>query len=88
MLKISDERLSKLDSDYPGVRDFIVNLEAKTLPICPHCDCEDTAEVNVGVIGRTIAMAGATSRFKLIPNGPKPGEYFCNGCQSFFETDA
>jgi len=86
MLKISEENLSKLDCDYPGVRDYLVKLEAKAMPECVHCDCEDTAEVNVGVIGRTIAMAQASSRFKLIPNGPKPGEYFCNGCRSFFDA--
>jgi hypothetical protein len=45
----------------------------------------------VGVIGLTIRLAATCRKFKLIGNGPKPGNWFCNSCQQFFsipdETD-
>jgi hypothetical protein len=28
--------------------------------------------------------AAATTKFKLIPNGPKRGKYFCNVCKQYF----
>jgi hypothetical protein len=46
---------------------------------------DNTASVQVGVIGRTITMAAATSKFKLVANGPKPGTYFCQACRGFFD---
>jgi hypothetical protein len=49
------------------------------------------ASVQVGVIGLTIRLAATCRKFKLIANGPKPGNWFCNSCQQFFsipdETD-
>jgi hypothetical protein len=38
----------------------------------------------VGVIGLTIRLAATCHKFKLIGNGPKPGKWFCNSCQKFF----
>jgi hypothetical protein len=38
----------------------------------------------VGVIGLTIRLAATCRKFKLIGNGPKPGNWFCNSCQQFF----
>jgi len=55
------------------------------LPQCPRCGSKDTADVQCGIIGRTINIAAATTRFKLIPNGPAPGKYFCNACDEFFD---
>jgi hypothetical protein len=40
----------------------------------------------MGIIGRAISIAAATTKFKLIPNGPKPGKYFCYICDKFFDT--
>ena len=87
MLKVTPERLEKLDADYPGLRDYVLELEAAVLPGCSLCGSDNTAQVNVGVIGRTIALAAATSRFKLVPNRPKPGAYFCHDCRSFFDGE-
>lgn len=56
------------------------------LPPCPDCGSEDTASVQIGVIQRTMNIAAATTKFKLIPNGPKPGPYFCNACDRFFSA--
>jgi hypothetical protein len=39
------------------------------------------ASVQVGVIGLTIRLAATCRKFKLIANGPKPGNWFCNSCQ-------
>jgi hypothetical protein len=55
------------------------------LPSCPHCGSGDTASVQVGIIGRTIYIAGSTRKFKLVPNmKDKKGKYFCNDCKKYF----
>ena len=84
MLRFAKEELDQLELMYPGIVKTILWFEEAKLQACPHCRSENTATVNCGVVGRTINIAGATTRFKLIPNGPKPGEYFCNACEKFF----
>ncbi|MFM7292979.1 MAG: hypothetical protein ACKO6B_17350 [Planctomycetia bacterium] len=54
------------------------------VPACTHCHSGNTASVQVGVIGLTIRLAATCRKFKLIGNGPKPGEWFCNSCHKFF----
>jgi len=54
------------------------------LPACSRCGSENTADVQCGIIGRTINIAAATTKVKLIPNGPKAGACFCNTCNEFF----
>lgn len=54
------------------------------VPACTHCSSGNTASVQVGVIGITIRLAATCPKFKLIPNGPKPGNWFCKSCQQFF----
>lgn len=56
------------------------------VPPCPRCGTSNTASVQVGVIGLTIRLAATCSKFKLIPNGPKPGNWFCNSCGKFFDV--
>jgi hypothetical protein len=56
------------------------------VPPCPRCGTCNTASVQVGVIGITIRLAATCHKFKLIPNGPKPGEWFCNSCGCFFDV--
>ena len=58
------------------------------VPPCTQCGSHDTASVQVGVIGITIRLAATCRKFKLIPNGPKPGNWFCHSCQKFFSTSA
>lgn len=84
MLRTKPEQLNSLEKAYPGIKDTILRFENANLPPCPHCGSEDTADVQVGIIGRTIAICSATTKFKLIPNGPRLGTYFCNACNRFF----
>jgi hypothetical protein len=84
MLKVNKKALNKMESNYPGIGKTITFFERANVPSCPHCGSEDTANVGCGLVGRSIHIAGATTKFKLIPNGPKPGEYFCNPCEKFF----
>lgn len=46
------------------------------VPRCTFCGGTDTASVQVGVIGLTIRLVATCRKFTLIPNGPKPGEWF------------
>ena len=84
MLKIDQAALDQMEQQYPGIEHSVHHYEQATLPACPRCGSEDTAIVSSGIIGHTIAIAAATTKFKLIPNNPKPGSYFCNVCEDFF----
>lgn len=79
------ERLDKLERGYPGITSTIKHFEEAELPSCTHCESDDTASVQIGIIGRTIAIAGMTRKFFLIPNGPRPGKYFCRKCRKYFD---
>jgi hypothetical protein len=56
------------------------------VPPCPQCGTSNTASVQVGIVWITIRMASTCPKFKLIPNGPKPGNWFCNSCGKFFDV--
>ena len=84
MLKVNPTELDRLEAMYEGLKVQIESFEAMELPNCPNCNSSDTASVQVGIIGRTMNLAGATSKVKLIPNGPRPGKHHCNQCNSFF----
>jgi hypothetical protein len=79
------ERLNKLENDYPGITDNIMYFEEAELPACTHCGSNDTASVQIGIIGRTIAIVSMTRKFYLIPNGPAPGKYFCRTCKKYYD---
>lgn len=66
---------------YREIYDRFTRME---VPKCGHCGSGNTASVQVGVIGLTIRLAATCRKFKLIPNGPKPGDWCCNSCQRFF----
>jgi len=84
MLKIDKQGLDRMEEIYPGINLSIQYFEEASLPVCRHCGSTNTANVQCGLIGRTIHIGAATTKFKLIPNGPKPGKYFCNTCNHFF----
>ena len=63
---------------------MIRQFESAILPPCPACRSENTAVVSCGAIGRSIAIAAATSKFRLLANGPAPGKYYCLTCKGFF----
>ena len=85
MRTIDKSELHRLEKSYPGIGKTIRRLEAEVLPVCARCGSAKTATVHCGMIGRTIALAAATTKFKLVANRPTPGKYFCNTCQSFFD---
>jgi len=56
-------------------------------PRCPACGSFETATVQVGLIGLTIRLAATCPAFKLLANGPKPGDWFCRSCETYFDED-
>jgi len=83
MLKISQKELRRMGKKSPGLIDDITYFEQMDIPPCPRCKSANTASVQVGVISRTMSIACATTKFKLIMNG-SPGKYFCNDCERYF----
>ena len=84
MLKVDQETLDHMERMYPGFKCRVQKFENLDLPACANCESGDTASVQVGLTGRTINFAASTTRIKLMANGPKPGEYYCNQCKEFF----
>ena len=75
-----------VEEQYPGITEQMKLFQEAELPSCPHCGSENTASVQVGIIGRTIKLAASTSKFKLVQNMEnKLGEYFCNECRKYFD---
>ena len=85
-LLISREELDRLNDKYDGIRDQVLGFESAEIPACESCGSDDTARTQVGVIGRTINISMATSKVKLVPNADDQGRYYCNACQSFFDS--
>lgn len=84
MLKFDEDALTHLEKQYPGIIRTILSFETADLPVCTHCGSVDTAEVLVGILGRTINIVAATTKVVLLPNGPKPEQYRCNTCGKYF----
>ena len=84
MLKIKPEVFPIFEKLYPGITETSMRFENAVLPLCSKCGSQDTADVQVGIIGRTIHHAGATTKFHLILNGLRPGSNFCIECKQFF----
>jgi hypothetical protein len=85
MLKVTEAQVEDLEKMYPGIREQILRFENATLPVCTRCGSHDTAEFSVGLIGRSINIAGSTTRIRLIANGPKPAAFFCNRCHNCYD---
>ena len=89
MLQANQKTLDDMERRYPGIVASIMAFENLELPPCPHCASDNTAEVQVGMMGRTIYIVGATTKAKLVSNVVnKLGEYFCNECKKFFDPPA
>jgi hypothetical protein len=87
MLKVNQKMLDDMEQRYNGLVKTIMQFENAELPACSHCRSSDTAEVQVGIMGRTIYIAGATTKVKLVPNvKDRLGKYYCNECKKFFLT--
>lgn len=78
------KRCEGYERDYPGITQSIWKFEQMTLPRCIRCGSADTADVQIGVIGRTMAIRTATRKSKFIAWGPLPGRFYCNPCHKFF----
>lgn len=83
MLKVDKKWLEVVEKNYNGITKMVEKYENMDLPKCPYCNSSDTAVTNVGIVGRSINLASATTKFHLRPNG-KPGEYYCNNCKKYF----
>ena len=84
MMKLSQERLSEIEADYPGFLESLSRFESLNLPPCDHCGSSNTAAVQAGLVGRTFWLARATSKFCLTPSGSTEGSLWCNACRRFF----
>ncbi len=84
MIKVTREIIDRMEKQYPGITAQIYYYEKNQLPGCPECGQGDTAVVQVGLTGRSINIAMATSKFHLRPNG-KVGNYYCTQCQVYFD---
>jgi len=84
MLKMDKHELDEMEDVYPGITESIYRFENATLPECPYCGSEDTAQAQCGMMGRTIHICAATTKFKLCGMGPRLGTYYCHGCKEFF----
>ena len=87
MLKQTKKQLAQWEKQYDGITKQIMQFEKAVLPLCPKCGSNNTADVQVGIIGRTMNISTATTKFRLIANGPKPGDYVCNDCNTFFDLE-
>ena len=77
---------TSLEDRYPGITEQIRQFKEAELPSCPYCGLGDTADVQVGIIGRTTIIAGFTRKLRLVPNMvDKLGKYYCNSCKKYFD---
>jgi len=84
MIKISEAQLARIEAAYPGIRRMVAEFESLVLPPCEHCGSRDTSAVQAGSLGRTIALASATSKFHVTANGLEEGSLHCNDCRRYF----
>ena len=84
MIKITEDQIRKMEEDRPGITEQIWRFENMDLPACPVCGSSDTASVQVGIIGRTIAIGSATTKVHLMGNVNDRGIHFCNVCRKQF----
>ena len=84
MIRKTEDELTQLESQYPGISEQIWRFEQMDLPACPVCGALHTASVQVGVIARTINIGAATTKIHLMMNANDAGIYFCNVCRKQF----
>ncbi len=83
MLKVDQKWLDEAEAQHPGIRQTIEFFEQKELPPCALCGSIDTAMVSAGIVGRSICVAAATTKIRLLGNG-HPGDFACNKCGGYF----
>ena len=82
-LKVDKAWIRAAERMYAGFRQELDDAESSDIPPCPACGSTNTARVAAGVIGRTIHLAAATTKFKLVPNR-KRADFYCNACDRYF----
>lgn len=86
MLKVDQKTLDEMERQHRGIVETILSFENAALPVCSHCGSDNTATVNVGIVGRSIYLVTATTKAKLVPNmKDKLGKYFCHECNKFYD---
>jgi DNA-directed RNA polymerase subunit RPC12/RpoP len=86
MLRVSRTWIDAVDEEYTGFSESVERWEASQLPRCPHCGSDETAKVSAGLVGRSIRLAAATTKIRLLANG-HPADYYCNRCKSYFNEN-
>ena len=84
MIKVTEDVIRHMESQYPGISEQIWRFENLDLPACPVCGSTDTASVQAGVIGRTMNINLATTKIHSMLNWNGKGIYFCNVCRQGF----
>lgn len=84
MFTITEQHLKRLNGVHPGFAEIARRFDSAHTPACPDCVSDNTTAVHVGAVGRAIELAAATTRFKLLVSGPKPGEWWCNVCERYY----
>jgi hypothetical protein len=82
MVTTDPEWLSRAERGYPGFQKALAYYESLRLPVCPRCGGEPSTLIS-GLTGRTIALAAATTRVKLLANR-RAGNFFCSRCDELF----
>jgi len=84
MLKVDQEWIARAEAQYPGLRKTIYSWDAMDLPPCPLCGSANTAKVSAGLVGRSLHLAAATTKIRLLANG-YPADCYCNQCGRYFD---
>lgn len=84
MVRATSEWMRAAEVAYPGLTEHIEALESLTLPGCPKCGSEESARAACGIVGRSITLAAATTKIRLVSTGPPPAKFYCNACAQFF----
>ena len=88
MIKCDLKELVYFEGKCPGFIATVLRFDSRSLPPCWHCESTDTAAVQCGFVGFSMALAGASTKFHLLPNYNGEGIYFCNSCRRQFGPEA
>ena len=86
MVKVNEQWIRAVEQVCPGFRATLNYYESLALPPCPKCGSLNSAIVSAGLVGFSIHLAAATTKFKLLPNG-HPADFHCADCGDFFNEE-
>jgi hypothetical protein len=86
MLKVNEEWIRESERKYPGFTMTLDYYESLDLPPCRRCGAGAAAKVSTGLVGRSIALAAATTKVKLLPNG-HPVDFYCWACDDVVDAE-